>query len=124
MAVVVLASDPLYANCNPVLSVVCGAIVNGWKLASLGWSFQEESPGQWNLHGCGVDRCERGHPGPLASIWHSVMAWAMVHQPSCIVKGLVARYAGLPTQVPTPVSVNPASLTLPRLRPSPNDSLP
>ena len=97
----------------------------GWsKLTSPGCSFWGESPVWWNLNGCGVDRCERGCLGPLASIRCSVMAWAMVHRPSCIVQGSVARYAGLPTQAPMPVSVNVASLTSPRLRPSPNDHLP
>ena len=61
---------------------------------------------------------------PWPYIWHSVMAWAIVCWPSCIVKGSVARYAGLPTQVPTPVSVNTVSLTVSKVRPSPNDCLP
>ena len=81
-----------------------------------------ESSGWWNLNGWGVDRWEHGHPGPLASIQHSVMAWAIAHWPPCIVKGSAARYASLPTQVPASVSINMASLTLPKLRPSPNDS--
>ena len=93
---------------------LCSLQGDGWwsKLASLGWSLQGESLGWWNLNGCGVDGCKCGCPGPLPSIWHSVTAWVIVHWPSCIVKGSVARYAGLPTQVPAPVSVNAVSLAL------------
>ena len=44
------------------------------------------------------------------------VASAIAHQPSFIVKGSAARYAGLPIQVPTPVSVNAVHL-LPCLSP-------
>ena len=72
---------------------LCGLQGNGWcsKLSSLGWSFWEESPRWWNLKGCGIEGCKCGCPCPLASIQYSVMAWAIVHQHSCIVKGSVAR---------------------------------
>ena len=105
---------------------LCSLQGDGWwsKLASLGWSFWGESPGWWNVNSWGVNGWECGCPGPLTSIWHSVMALAIAHWPSCIVKGSAARYAGLLPQVPTPVSVNVVSLTLLKVRPSPNDCLP
>ena len=52
------------------------------------------------------------------------MAWAITCWPSGRVKGSVARCANLPTQVPTLVRVNAASLTSPKLRTSPRDCLP
>ena len=105
---------------------LCGLGGNGWwsKLSSLEHSFGGESPGQWNLNGWGVNGWECGCPGPLTSIWCSVMAWAIAHWPSCIVKGSAARYASLPTQVPAPVSVIVVFLASSKLRPSPNDCLP
>ena len=72
----------------------------------------------------GVVEWACGCPGPLASIQHLVIAWAITCQTSCMVKGLAAKCANLPTQVPTHVSVNVASLTSPKLRPSPRDHLP
>ena len=53
-----------------------------------------------------------------------VMAWAITCWPSPIFKGSMARCADLPTHVPAPMSINAASLTSPKLRPSPRDHLP
>ena len=44
------------------------------------------------------------------------MAWVIACQPSLMVHGLVARYVGLPIQVPAPVSVNHTSFASPKLR--------
>ena len=57
----------------------------------------------------GVIRWECGFPGPLAPIWHSVIAWAITHQLSHKVKELAARCANLPTHVPAPVSIHAVS---------------
>ena len=72
---------------------LCGLQDDGWclKLASSRQSFRGESPGWWNLNGCRVNGCEHGCPGPITSIQCYVMAWVIVHQPSCKVKGSVAR---------------------------------
>ena len=101
--------------------------VRGWVSTGF-WFLYHQS---WSLP-CGGLWCrangqswclECGCPGPLAPIQHSVMAWVITHQPSHVVKGSVARCANLPTQVLAPVSVNMASLTLPKFRPSPRDHL-
>ena len=117
---------PWFLQCQSWSWPLCGLQGNGWwsKLASPECSFQRESPEWWDLNGWGVNGWECGHPGPLATIWHSVMAWAITHQPSCMVKGLAERYANLSTQVLAPVRVNMASLASPKLRPSPRDHLP
>ena len=120
VAGVILASDPL----API-----AILASLWPVEDLNWHLQStlsrENPldsriwmTEGSMVGNGVTLA------PLASNWHSVMAWVITHQPSCMVKGSVARYANLAMQVLAPVSVNAVSLTLPKLRPSPNDCLP
>ena len=105
---------------------LCGLQGNGqWsKLAFPECSFWGESSEWWNWNGWAVNGWEHGPPGPLASIWPSVMAWAIAHLPSCMVKESAAGYADLPTQVPAPVSVDTTSLASPKLRPFCKDCLP
>ena len=107
VAEVVLASDPFDSDCDPGLSVACRCT---WLMVKTGISSGAlfgENPldgGIWMSWE--VNRWEHGHPGLLASIWHSDDGLG-----DCLigllvsVKGSVARYASLPTQVPTPVSV-------------------
>ena len=60
-----LWSQPLGGQCG----------VGGWSKSALpGESFQGEFLGQSYLNGCGVNGFICECPGPLALIWHSVMA--------------------------------------------------
>ena len=106
-------------HCWPWSLPLDNLLGDGWghKLVPSGSSFWGDSPSQQNLNGCGDFGWAQRHPGPLASIRHSVMAWAIVHWPSLMVNGSAGTYASLPIQVPALVSVNDASLASPKLRP-------
>ena len=60
-----------------------------------------------------------GRLGPLGSMYHSVIAWAINCHPSPKVTTLALSWACLPTQLMAPDSMNMASHTSPRLSPSP-----
>ena len=118
------ASGSSAAAHGPCLMVACGVGPNGqsqclWCILPMGTHLHDRI---WKLRG--VIGWEHGHLGPLTSIQHSVTAWAITYWPSWMDKGLAARCADLPSQVPAPVSVKAASLTLPKLRPSPREHLP
>ena len=108
---------------NPCLVMACGERANGQSQCLIYFSQGDSSPWE-NLNGWGVVGWECRCPGPLAPIWHLVMAWAITHWPSHMGKGSVAMCADLPTHVPGTVSINAVSLTSPKLRPSPRDCLP
>ena len=77
----------------------------------------------WNLNGKNTGRQVWGHPGPLASVHHSLMACAIICWPSHRLNALALSWACLPTQFMAPDSVNMVSWASPNLRPSPRDCL-
>ena len=115
------------AGCNPGL-IVMYCLVHGAApddhLSAL-WSLSSDGDLSWlqKLNGGNAGRCEQGHPGPLASTHHSVMAWVINCWPSCILTALVLSWACLLTQLTTRDGVNVASHTLHKLSP-PSNHLP
>ena len=68
----------------------CGT--GGWlESASPGESFQGEFLGWLYLNGCWVNRFIHRCPSPVPLIQCLVMAWAIAHWPSWMVKGSAAR---------------------------------
>ena len=90
-----------------------------WNLSSGG-----DSSLLWNMNSSVTGRWEWGHPGPLAMMHCSVIAWAINCWLSCRLNGLALSWVCLATQLLAPDSVNMVSLVSPKFRPSPRDHLP
>ena len=92
---------------------------SSWELADHG-----DKSWFWKLNGTDAGGKEHGWPGPLGLICPSVMAWVIYHLPSPRLMGLALSWACLPTHAIIPNNVNMASLTSPKLSPSPNNCHP
>ena len=75
----------------------------------------------WKLNSIEVGGIEWGQLGSLGLMCSSVMAWVIIHWPSPRLAGLALSWAGLPTQLRPPDSINAVSSGLPKLSPSPSD---
>ena len=77
--------------------------------------------GLMKLNFSNTDRMVQGHPGPLGSMCHLVMAWEINHRPSPRFTGLALSRLCLPTQLIAPDNVHAASWALPKLNPYPRE---
>ena len=77
----------------------------------------------WNLNSSNAGRWEWQCPGPQATVYCLVMAWAFNHWLYYRLNALALSRACLPNQLMAPDSVNMVSCVSPKLSPSPRDCL-